>query len=145
MTMTNVEKVNVVWMSQGDGSAKVQGYTTFRGRIFRIFYDEDNRLLSIYPCDQDGAPVSLYLSGEKVGNVDVVLGRIVDGIGDQNVEDFLDWSFGVFADMGVLPINMGDLVSIIYTQLSTVFDEDHAAVMTSMIVNDFSQNTLAEG
>lgn len=146
MTMTDdIEKVKIMWVDHENESADSQGYTTFRGRIFRIFYTENNKLLSIYPCDQDGAPVSLYLSGSKVGDMDVVLGRLVDDIGDQNMEEFLHWSFRVFADMGVLPIKMGDLVNILYSQLSTITDEDHAAVMTSMIVNDFAKNDMAEG
>ena len=138
-----VELVNVVWTEQ-EGKLQ-QGYTSFGWRIFRLFYSEETQLLSIYPCDQDGAPVSLYLFGSKVGNFDVVLSRIVDVLNRESVEDFLSWSFKVFADLGVLPIRIGDLVNVLYTQLSEMYDKDQAAVMTSSIVTDMVNQNIAEG
>jgi hypothetical protein len=149
------EKVDVeIYWSKRRGSSPgvVQGFTSFAGRIFRLFYHQEQKVLGIYPCDANGSPIGLYLCGEHVGNIDLVLSKLVDRLDRQSLKDFLEWSINLYEDTGVIPhrkrkqqVHLGSLIEILLSEFKGIYGEDNAAKATAAVIGSIISRSVAQG
>lgn len=155
-TSTDVE---IYWSKRkGSPPGVIQGFTAFAGRIFRLFYHKEQKILGIYPCDANGSPIGLYLCGEHVGNIEPVLSRLVERLDKASIRDFLEWSIGLYEDTGVLPpltrrarershVGLGSLIEVLYSEFTTMYGEDKAALATAAVIDNIltKSPSVAEG